>query len=238
MPRFPMLKSVWVTLRYHLGSVAMGSLVIAIVQFVRLLLEWVHARTRRYINASPASKFIKPLVWVVRCLLWLLEKIVKFINRNAYIVVATQGTSYCKSVGQAASLIINNALRVAAVNTVGDSLIFLGKVSVMAATGVVAFLMSNSPFYTDPVKYPSTFLSSPFAPILLCLFVGYVIGSIFFSVYEMTVDTILLSFCKDCESHRGHPQYAPPLLLDAIGDAEAKRPQKKTPGAPTAAPAA
>ncbi len=59
------------------------------------------------------------------------------------------------------------------------------QVSVMAASGVVAFLMSNSPFYTDPVKYPSTFLSSPFAPILLCLFVGYVIGSIFFSVRSL-----------------------------------------------------
>jgi hypothetical protein len=61
-------------------------------------------------------------------------------------------------------------------------------------------------------------------------------------VYEMTVDTILLSFCKDCESHRGHPQYAPPLLLDAIGEAESKRPQRKKAGAsagpPAAAPAA
>lgn len=41
---------------------------------------------------------------------------------------------------------------------------------------------------------------------------------IFFSVYEMAIDTILLSFCEDCESNNGHPKFAPPLLMDAIGE--------------------
>ena len=33
----------------------------------------------------------------------------------------------------------------------------------------------------------------------------------------MAIDTIMLSFCEDCESHNGNPQYAPLLLLGAIG---------------------
>lgn len=41
---------------------------------------------------------------------------------------------------------------------------------------------------------------------------------IFFSVYEMAIDTVLLSFCEDCESNNGHPRCAPPLLLEAIGE--------------------
>jgi hypothetical protein len=40
-------------------------------------------------------------------------------------------------------------------------------------------------------------------------------------VYEMAIDTILLAFCEDCESHGGHPKHAPPLLLEAIGQMEA-----------------
>jgi hypothetical protein len=43
---------------------------------------------------------------------------------------------------------------------------------------------------------------------------------IFFSVYEMAIDTVLLSFCEDAESNGGHPRYAPPLLLEAIGEKE------------------
>lgn len=37
----------------------------------------------------------------------------------------------------------------------------------------------------------------------------------------MAVDTILLCFCEDGEVHGGNPQYAPPLLLEAIGNAKA-----------------
>lgn len=33
----------------------------------------------------------------------------------------------------------------------------------------------------------------------------------------MAIDTIILSFCEDCESHNGNPQYAPLLLLGVIG---------------------
>ena len=43
----------------------------------------------------------------------------------------------------------------------------------------------------------------------------------FFAVYEMAIDTVLLSFCEDCESNDGHPRCAPPLLLEAIGEASA-----------------
>ena len=45
-------------------------------------------------------------------------------------------------------------------------------------------------------------------------------------VYEMAIDTIMLAFCEDCESHGGHPKHAPPLLLEAIGEMEATSPAK------------
>lgn len=56
---------------------------------------------------------------------------------------------------------------------------------------------------------------------------------IFFSVYEMAIDTVLLSFCEDCESNNGHPRCAPPLLLEAIGGLK-----PAVAAAPAAAPAA
>lgn len=43
----------------------------------------------------------------------------QFINRNAYIVIAIDGTSYCTAVMRAVKLLVNNVLRVAVVNTVG-----------------------------------------------------------------------------------------------------------------------
>ena len=157
----------------------------------------------------------------LRCFLWVLERIIKFINRNAYIMVAVKGTGYCQSAGRAVSLLISNALRLVAVNVIGDVLLWLGKLTVTGSCGLVAFLMSNSDYYTNEDDHPDTYLSSPLMPIVISLLVGYVVAELFFEVFEMTIDTILLSFCEDCESHNGIPVYAPPLLMTAIGQSKA-----------------
>lgn len=47
MPPAPLLRSVRNTLTYHLGSIAFGSFVIALLQFVRMVFEWVAARFRK-----------------------------------------------------------------------------------------------------------------------------------------------------------------------------------------------
>lgn len=44
----------------------------------------------------------------------------------------------------------------------------------------------------------------------------------------MAIDTILLSFCEDCESNNGNPQYAPLLLLGAIGKQVLVKERKKS----------
>ena len=168
-------------------------------------------------NGNAAVKYV---MCCLKCFLWLLEKIIKFINRNAYIMVAVKGTGYCQSAGRAVSLLISNALRLVAVNVIGDVLLWLGKLAVTASCGLVAFLMSDSDYYTDQDQYPDTYLSSPLMPILISLLVGYVVADLFFEVFEMTIDTVLLSFCEDCESHGGNPIYAPPLLMTAIGQSK------------------
>ncbi|KAL3136904.1 hypothetical protein ABBQ32_006512 [Trebouxia sp. C0010 RCD-2024] len=143
-------------------------------------------------------------------------------------MVAVHGSGYCTSAFHAAKLILNNILRIAAVNTVGDALLWVGKISVTAGCGIIAFLMSDLAYYTDSTKYPATCLSSPLLPILVSLLVGYTVAQCFFNVYEMAIDTIMLSFCEDCESHNGTPQYAPLLLLGAIGKQVLVKERKKS----------
>ena len=50
-------------------------------------------------------------------------------------MAAVHGGGYCSSAGLAVRTIMANALRVAAVDMVGDALVFLGKLSVMAGSG-------------------------------------------------------------------------------------------------------
>lgn len=109
-----------------------------------------------------------------------LEKIMKFINRNAYIIVAIKGYTYCGAALRAVKLIVMNVGRLAAVNIIGDALIFLGKLTVVIACGCIAFLMTSIDRFADPTS--DNYLSSPVIPVLLSCLAAYVVASIFFAV--------------------------------------------------------
>ena len=59
---------------------------------------------------------------------------------------------------------------------------FLGKLSVMAASGVIALLMSDLDYYSNPATHPGTYISSPLLPVLLSMLAGYIVGAMFFNV--------------------------------------------------------
>lgn len=73
------------TVIFHLGSIALGAFIIAVIQFIRLVLEYVDKKTR---TLQQQNKIAQWLMCMVKCLMWCLEKIVAFINRNAFILVA------------------------------------------------------------------------------------------------------------------------------------------------------
>jgi solute carrier family 44 (choline transporter-like protein), member 2/4/5 len=51
----------------------------------------------------------------------------------------------------------------------------------------------------------------------VCWALGYIVVTLFFGVIEMSIDTIILSYCQDSEEH-GTARYAPPLLIETLND--------------------
>lgn len=208
----PVMSSMKTTIRYHFGSIALGAFIVAVIQMIRIYLEYLDQKTKKLQEANPLLKYV---MYCIKYCMWYLEKVMKFINRNAYILVAVKGTNYCSSALAAVKLILNNALRMAAVNTVGDSMLLVGEICVAAMCGVVGFLMADLPMFTDPTK--ATYLASPLLPVLACILIGFSVATVFFGVYEMAIDTVLLSFCEDCKMHNDEPQYAPTILMNVMG---------------------
>ena len=72
----------------------------------------------------------------------------------------------------------------------------------------------------DNAEHSDSHTSSPLIPVILVILIAYQIASLFMGVVELAIDTILLSYCLDCEENGGHAASAPPLLHDYIGSAE------------------
>ncbi|KAG0559037.1 hypothetical protein KC19_10G073600 [Ceratodon purpureus] len=213
----PVLSSAKRVFRYSLGSMALGSLIVAIIEMIRFLLELLRKKLKA-LEAAPGGCLISICCCCAQCCLGCIEWTIKFINRNAYIVIAISGKGFCRAAEKATGLIVNNVLRVAAVNIISDMILFLGKVVVSLACALFAFLMLDANKY----KLGTEKVSSPLFPVLFCWFVGYLAAGMFFGVVEMAIDTILLSFCIDSEEHNGTPMFAPPLLMDTLSS-HAKR---------------
>ncbi|GAX82667.1 hypothetical protein CEUSTIGMA_g10093.t1 [Chlamydomonas eustigma] len=214
MPAFPVMVAMKNTFVYSLGSIAFGSLIVAIVLFIRIVLEYIDNQTKKLQNANAIAKW---LMCCIKCCAWCLEKIVMFINRNAFIIVGIKGSNYCAAACTALKLILTNALRLLAVNIIGDILLLLGKLIVASGCGLVAFGLSQLQYYSDADQYPNTTLSSPIFPIAFSILIAFIVAQIFFAVFELAIDTTLLAFCEDCDRNGGNPKWAPPLLMEAMG---------------------
>ncbi|KAM9323888.1 choline transporter-like protein 4 [Gastrophryne carolinensis] len=201
IPFFPVSAAFMRTLRYHTGSLAFGSLILTIVQMIRILLEYLDHKLKDAHN--PCTRF---LLCCLKCCFWCLEKFIKFLNRNAYIMIAVYGKNFCVSAKNAFKLLMRNIIRVVVLDKVTDLLIFFGKLIVVGGVGVLAFFFFSGrlPIPNDAFKSPT--LNYYWIPILTVVVGSYMIAQGFFSVYNMCVDTLFLCFLEDLERNDGSPE--------------------------------
>ncbi|CAL4118051.1 unnamed protein product, partial [Meganyctiphanes norvegica] len=197
VPTFTIIHSLGRTLRYHVGTLAFGSLIIAVVRMFRTIMEYIDYKVRQHTD----SKIAKILMWCCRCCLWCLEKFLKYINRNAYVYCAIYGKNFCKSARKAVSLIFRNAARAVVLDKVTDFLLFIGKMVICSGMAAASFLYFNGDLkninpYSSAMNYYQT-------PVVVITIGTYFISSSFFSVYDMAVDTMFLCFLEDCERNDG-----------------------------------
>ncbi|KAF4071271.1 hypothetical protein AMELA_G00271240 [Ameiurus melas] len=190
LPPTPILSSVMDLMRYHLGTVAKGAFIITLVEIPRLVLTYIHSQLKGSENAC-ARCMLKACV----CCLWCLEKCLSYLNQNAYIATAINSTSFCTSARDALIILAENVLRVATINSVGDFVLFLGKVLVVSCTAFAGVLALN---------YQREYTVWVLPLIIVCVF-AFLVAHCFLSVFEMVVDVLFLCFAIDTKHNDGSP---------------------------------
>jgi choline transporter-like protein 2/4/5 len=193
--------------RYHMGSAAFGSLIIAIIKTIRAVLNYLKkkalAATKAKKDAACApnpvaiakrlmQSTIVVFICCVDCCMWCVEKCMKFINKNAYIQIAIFGYSFCKAARCAFFLILRNLLRIAAVGMVSEIVTMLGKLFIPGVTLFIAYL-----------ALMSMDLYSFWFPLIMTFFISWMVTDVFLEVFSMGISTILQCFCADEELFKG-----------------------------------
>ncbi|GMF30779.1 unnamed protein product [Phytophthora lilii] len=201
--RFPIARALGYTLRFSLGSLCFGSFIIACVQFLRIMLEYLDRNTKQI---QQANRIVRVALLAVKCCLWCFEKCIKFLSKNAYILIAMKGGSFCAASARSFKLIFKNMTRVAVVNSISFVLLFLIKLTVTLAVGLAVFaLLSKSSSLSLSADQLSLLggetVTSPLAPVVVACVLAWLVASAFVNVYDAAIDTILLCFCEDTELH-------------------------------------
>jgi len=192
--RFPTCGALYRAVRFHLGTAAIGSFLIALVQMVRWIFAYIAYKLKN--NSSSVAKFF--LCCINSCLACV-ECCIKILNRNAYIFAALKGDGFLGSGRRVFALIWAHGSIFAVVNVLGQCIVFMGKIIIAIVSAFSAYLILNH------VSMFSVTGSSPITqtwlPTLITLFFGYVVGAGFLSVFDLAVESVLVCYCTDCDEN-------------------------------------
>jgi len=171
--------AVWSSFRYHLGTLAFGAFILALVQFIRYLCKYFEKQA-----AAQKNRVMVIVLKVLGCIIWCVEKCIKFLNKNAYIQVALMGTNFCTSAKNAFQLIIRNMFRFGVVAILGTVIHYIGWTVIFVGTTVIGYFVFDA-------FHPS---EDPLLPLLTYAATGYIVAHLYMNVFGLAVDTSLQCF--------------------------------------------
>ena len=192
---FPLFYSLMIMIRYHLGSIAFGSLLIATLRYIRIIFEYITKKVSQ-LEGNIVFGFI---VKCFSCFLWVFEKFLKFLNKNSYVLIAARGYSFCKATRKAFVYMISNCLRFLVLVNITEWILFCGIVSVCAGN---AYLFYQYLEWTEELDQ----LILRWAPMVVIVLITYLIASLFFSVFDMAIKTLFICFLQDLDENDGSIQ--------------------------------
>ncbi|CAL6105721.1 Plasma-membrane_choline transporter and transmembrane domain-containing protein [Hexamita inflata] len=185
-----------------LGTLAVTSFISSFFFFIRLVFEYVLKRMERA-NKVGNSKVVKAAIWVTRCCLACIQKIVEWFNRNIQVYAAISGDGYCKSMKGAVKLLMAKIFANLFAKGLSTFFLFVGKVFATAVGAIVC----------GAIIYAKT-KEIMFAPSFITLGLSFLLSYYVIEIVKLVVDTIYFCFLYEetymmREREGGLKPYAP-----------------------------
>lgn len=211
-PTAPVVTSLHTTVRFHLGTIAFGSLLIAICQCLRIALEFLDRQTQGLQDSNIVAKLV---LKCVKCYMWCLEKFLKFITGYAYIYTAIEGMSFMGAARATFVLIMKYPAQVYINHLVQFVLKLLMSITIPFLCGLVCF------FWVDRGGKPD-----PMYCAVVTVVMAFFISRLFAVVFETVIESIFVCAFRDRDLYEA--RHTPASIRVALGfDAKVQDEEKK-----------
>eukprot|EP01061_Rhynchopus_euleeides_P001830 TRINITY_DN11347_c0_g1_i1.p1 TRINITY_DN11347_c0_g1~~TRINITY_DN11347_c0_g1_i1.p1 ORF type:complete len:540 (+),score=224.92 TRINITY_DN11347_c0_g1_i1:207-1622(+) len=169
--------------RYHFGTIALGSGLLAIVRFIEFLLEKAQSETD--------NVCIKLVLCLIRCIVGCFEAMLRFITKYAYVYVAMHGEGFFTSCKKVSNLFTRSSFGTLFLNDlVAHLIVRVGTVACVSLVVIGAELYMHG---QGDVSVTTLIVLACFSAFTFLL-VG--------NVVEMAADTVIVCYMEDEERNK------------------------------------
>jgi len=174
--------------RYHLGSLAYGSFILAVIWFMQLVLALCKKAAKN--SGEDKNALVSCIIKCAECCLQCLKKSVEYVNENAYIELALRGENFCTCAKDGVCLMLKHASRFFFTSGLGRTMGLLGKGLICAVNCLFIFvLLENDSLNPD--------LISPVGPLFVVFTFTYLTADVFTDIFAIAADTFLHCFIME-----------------------------------------
>lgn len=136
----------------HVGTVAFGALLLAIIWAIQIVLAYIHKKVKEAEKKGHVPKYISWIIGCLQCCAACFERIIRYISRHAYVETIIRSVGFCKGAQNAFGIVTGNVLRFGTLAGITELATIFGKILIAAlATLIGHFLLQWEADYSNVI---------------------------------------------------------------------------------------
>jgi len=168
-----------------LGSIAFGSLIVAIIKTLRTIL-------RAAMNRGSRNWIVLILSWIALCFLGCLDRLAEYFNHYAFCQVAIYGKTYIQAAKATWDLMKHAGLQAIVNDNLIDGVLWMGVLFGAIGTGFSGYVLSIFVFH----------LVNPWISFTIGFTIGFILLILAMQCLDSAVATIFVCFAEDKDTLR------------------------------------
>ncbi|KAH7825053.1 putative Choline Transporter-like (CTL) Family Protein [Monocercomonoides exilis] len=196
LPTFPIGRSLKILVLHHMGSVSVGSFLIAVVALFRTIVLYLQQKVK---EKAPENCCLRCCLACLQCCLGCCQRFLEFIADRAYVMMMIFGKSFFPSAIDAMNLMLRNILRTAVLTKVTSIIIICGVLAVTALSSLICLIILRPDFIVT--EKPFLEIVYWWFILLICAIIAFAVAWLMMMVYDSLIQTLFMCFLIDEEMH-------------------------------------
>lgn len=189
------LRGICIGLTYHLGSLAFGSAILAVMRFLYFALSLMFKQMQA--QAGPdQNRVVAAAAGCCLCCLRCWENVVRYFNKMAYIVICMNSQNFCSAAGTVVGIVASEFAALGLIEWATKFFQLGGILSITSAGAyLVWLLLTTVPTFSSPAS--PHFVPQPESVTVAAGAVSLVVAATFMDVFDTLSDAILVCWALD-----------------------------------------